>query len=209
MNLLNILNLYNDIDFFENIMLPPTLDKELVVNSIIDYCAVNTPLYTDKYLFKAKVETFFRRNYKNWLALTEAWDSEYNPIHNYDRHEDINRKVTTNNINNIDMESITNNNENVNAESIQQISAFDSNIWSNSNKENDTNSIVNNTNVKGNTIDNLEGNTTEKSSNYMYGNIGVTTTQQMLESEIDLRERFNVYDIIARKFYKEMMLKNC
>ena len=34
----------------------------------------------------------------------------------------------------------------------------------------------------------------------MYGNIGVTTSAQMLEGEISVRDRFNIYDIICKSF---------
>lgn len=39
------------------------------------------------------------------------------------------------------------------------------------------------------------------------GNIGVTTSQQMLESEVALRTKWNAYEIVADKFFDELMLK--
>ena len=38
------------------------------------------------------------------------------------------------------------------------------------------------------------------------GNIGVTTTADMINQEIDLQSRFNVYEIIARMFFDEFCL---
>lgn len=38
---------------------------------------------------------------------------------------------------------------------------------------------------------------------HLYGNIGVTTSQQMLQAELDLRSKVNIYDVIAEMFYKE------
>lgn len=37
----------------------------------------------------------------------------------------------------------------------------------------------------------------------MYGNIGVTTSAQMLEGEISVRNRFNIYDIICNSFKRK------
>ena len=37
----------------------------------------------------------------------------------------------------------------------------------------------------------------------MYGNIGVTTSAQMLEGEISVRDRFNIYDIICNSFKRK------
>jgi len=44
---------------------------------------------------------------------------------------------------------------------------------------------------------------TSKHDGHLYGNIGVTTSQQMLHSELDLRSKVNIYDVIAEMFYKE------
>lgn len=44
---------------------------------------------------------------------------------------------------------------------------------------------------------------TSKHDGHLYGNIGVTTSQQMLQAELDLRSKVNIYDVIAEMFYKE------
>ncbi len=41
---------------------------------------------------------------------------------------------------------------------------------------------------------------------HLYGNIGVTTSQQMLESEFKLRQNINIYDVIAEIFFKELCI---
>lgn len=38
------------------------------------------------------------------------------------------------------------------------------------------------------------------------GNIGVTTSQQMLESEMELRKKYNIYNMMADMFIKEMAI---
>lgn len=42
-----------------------------------------------------------------------------------------------------------------------------------------------------------------KHDGHLYGNIGVTTSQQMLNAELDLRSKVNIYDMIAEMFYRE------
>ena len=42
--------------------------------------------------------------------------------------------------------------------------------------------------------------------NWIHGNIGVTTSQQMLASELQIRPKLNIYDLITDMFYKEFML---
>ena len=44
---------------------------------------------------------------------------------------------------------------------------------------------------------------TSKHDGHLYGNIGVTTSQQMLNAELDLRAKVNIYDVVAEMFYRE------
>lgn len=48
----------------------------------------------------------------------------------------------------------------------------------------------------GNSLKNDRNNMTE----YTYGNIGVTTTQKMITEEIELRVKYNIYELIANEF---------
>ena len=57
--------------------------------------------------------------------------------------------------------------------------------------------------------DNREGNTANQSEHEgrVHGNIGVTTSQQMLEAEIELRTKYNITDIIVNDFIKQFCLR--
>lgn len=193
MNLINIMNLWKDEgkDIFDGIYLDPRLDKDLVVNTILDYSATYIPLYQDYNLFNFKNKVFFDRNRDNIAHLLDAFTLDYDPISNYDRHEKYN-EVDETNRNSNSTSSLNSNIEN-------KISAYNSNTYQPSNESTSADT----------TIDNVA---TDDKHNYytdsrIYGNIGVTTTQQMLESEIDLRDRYNIYEWIARKWYNEFMLK--
>lgn len=56
MNLINLIEFYEseDKDIFENINLPKGLEKDLVVQSILDLSGTFIPLYTDFRLFNQK-----------------------------------------------------------------------------------------------------------------------------------------------------------
>ena len=59
------------------------------------------------------------------------------------------------------------------------------------------------------TIQNLENLTPLKPASIEdieKGNIGVTTTADMINQEIDLQSKFNVYEVIARMFFDELCL---
>ena len=49
--------------------------------------------------------------------------------------------------------------------------------------------------------------TTDMYYQHMHGNIGVTTNQQMINQELDLLERFNVYGWIAKTFRADLILE--
>lgn len=193
MNLINIMNLWKDEgkDIFDGIYLDPRLDKDLVVNTILDYSATYIPLYKDYNLFNFKNKVFFDRNRDNIAHLLDAFTLDYDPIYNYDRYEKYN-EVDETNRNSNSTSSLNSNIEN-------KVSAYNSSTYQPSNESTSADT----------TKDNV---TSDDKHNYytdsrIYGNIGVTTTQQMLESEIDLRDRYNIYEWIARKWYNEFMLK--
>ena len=41
----------------------------------------------------------------------------------------------------------------------------------------------------------------------VHGNIGVTTSQQMIESEMSLRAKYDIYKIISREFEREFLVQ--
>ena len=48
---------------------------------------------------------------------------------------------------------------------------------------------------------------TETENTHIHGNIGVTTTQEMIESEMSLRAKYDIYKIISREFEREFLVQ--
>lgn len=124
----------------------------------------------------------------NWNKLAIALFSEYNPINNYDMTE--NKKINVNtemNVTGTTSESETN-----------KIAGFNS----------DEASVVTEGKKSGSQITDTTGakNKNEQEEELTRsGNIGVTTSQQMIESEIKLR-RANIIDIIFNDMDKILFL---
>ena len=61
MNLINIQQYatYRDLNLWDEFILPETLDRDVLVNTILDVCGEYEPLYYDLALFKAKINNFF------------------------------------------------------------------------------------------------------------------------------------------------------
>lgn len=143
-----------------------------------------------------------------WNKLYNVLNSEYNPIENYNRVENttINNtgnETTNENINNSEVLTGGHTNNNTN-ENIHKVSAFNDVNFSNDSNDvnNSTDEFIYNNETKTNTGTNTssKNNTgTNETHSTISGNIGVTTTQQMIVSEIELRK----YNIV-NEFYSDL-----
>lgn len=135
-----------------------------------------------------------------WDKLHDALIIEYNPIDNYNRIEDTETTTagtnnTTGSNNNTDV--MTGGHDTTTSDNnIHKVSAYDDDSLVNDNSDTKTrtdNLIYNNETKTTTGTNSSETDTTGNSVTHsvVKGNIGVTTTQQMLTSEIELR-RFNL-----------------
>lgn len=175
---LSILGLYQyDNSVFDGFAPPVGVDKELCVNSILTECAELSLVYTDPETFKTLVSIWSSRNSRTWEKLHATTQLEYNPIHNYDRTEEWTDEETGN--------------ANANGENVEQAQGYNSSSFEDRAKNTSTssaNSTRNNTRT-----------------GRAFGNIGVTTTQEMLEAE-RRTVRFNIIDEIVSDFKKQFCI---
>lgn len=188
--LLSIIGLSNymkahDKDLFELLELPEGIDKDTLEDHIILRSAELEVLYSDPEYMRLAVGVWskkFKRTFERWIT---ALNIEYNPLENYDRIEDWN-DVTT---------SSGNSNGNTSGSIEDKRSSFDSNTYENS-ALNSNNSHSDN---------NFENENKSIHKGRLHGNIGVTTSQQMLQSELDIA-RWNIYEQITDLFIQEFCL---
>lgn len=143
-----------------------------------------------------------------WNKLYNVLNSEYNPIENYNRVENttINNtgnETTNENINNSEVLTGGHTNNNTN-ENTHKVSAFNDENFSNDSNDinNSSDEFIYNNETKTNTGTNTssKNNTgTNETHSTISGNIGVTTTQQMIVSEIELRK----YNLV-NEFYSDL-----
>lgn len=167
--------------------------------------------------FEAKLQLAVRLCKVEAERLYNLYTADYNPIENYDRIEesrvtsDSSTATESDSKNRITNEghSATENSDSAvsNNTSTNNVSTFDSKALSVHDRRDD----IGNSRSEGATVtseegvtDNLnethgatttEGNTTTVSR--IHGNIGVTTTQQMIVSSLDLLTQFNYFETIA------------
>lgn len=211
---------------FEEIEIYEKIDKNVLSDRIIYNNWDLEPRITDYGLFKKMIDNFFKVKYNTYKRIYDSLEEEYDPLHNFNRMEvkketrntatiDINSR--TNNVDTVDI-SIENGSSNTGAtgSTEHKVSAYNSTSYQPSNADIATS---NSNNTIKNTIDKTKTEETKETEdkdrnvednyntdNHLYGNIGVTTSQKMLEDEIKLRSNYNVYDIIALDFRREFML---
>ena len=199
-----------NIDLFDAFKsLPEGIDKETLVNLILTEGGEFEPLYADADMMKGQIELFVSQHMRTFTRWVKALAIEYNPLENYDRMEDwtdVNHNIesSTGNIkNNSNGNSSSNNTDNTN----NSVSAFDDNSMSphdssitSSNSSANSSASSNSNSI---TSGSSDGNSTH--TGRTHGNIGVTTSQQMLQSELDIA-RFNIYQHICDLFIDELLL---
>lgn len=129
---------------------------------------------------------FIVANIENIYKIYSALKSEYNPIENYNRNESS--TITTNN-------HVSTGAELGNSPTITTYKTT---------QDNDTFYKVDKSENTGKTES--DGNGTTTTSSNVSGNIGVTTNQQMIESELKLRIENNLTDIVIDMFYDRELL---
>lgn len=180
---LSILGLYNyDTSIFSDLVLPVGVDSATAINSIITDNAELEILYPDPTTMKFMIKLWSTRELPIWERVLNAITKEYDPIENYNRTENWNQTDTG---------SSSANNSNTNTEKV--VGYNDTSFTPNSQTENHASGTGNSS---------LQ---TYHTSN-VRGNIGVTTSQQMLNQELDVSKRLDIYKYISESFKNRFCL---
>lgn len=192
-----------DNDLFDGILLPEGIDHDTVVNTILSESALNTPMYPEHDLFKMMIQNFFRKYYNNFERYNIAMNKEYVPNENYHKTDERTIRDNVNKVQNLDGKQVNSLNENGDTENFRM--AFDSGEYKKTDRG--TSRTTNNDTYKQNdktTTDSNRNGTIITNSN---GLTGVYTNQRLVEEEVKLRSKYNVYKYISDLFYDEFMIK--
>lgn len=203
----------HDASIFDDISLPEGIDKQLLTERIFVNAGEFSLMHTDPDYFHWQTLSFFRSHYRTFEEWWKVMNIEYNPIENYNRkeltkedqeHEDHDTGASQDVSETKNMKTTVGDITNT-----QTKSAFNSNSYEpyERNKQ-DTYDTTTNGKVQNDsegTSDN-EGEYHLIRDSVISGNIGVTTSQQMIQSSIDLY-KFNVYEEIAKLYTDEFCIK--
>ena len=216
---------------FDGIALPEGLDHDSMVNSILFEAAELPPVYTDPALLKQMIAHYFSTRLAIHSQLVSVLSVEYDPIENYNRYEDRTTSGT-NAVTKTDSENISTTENGTtsgtvtsstsgstsgevenkvsayNADTYQPDDHTDSSTTSDTQTETETGGTSSNTGTSQKTGSGTENGTTSgHETSHIHGNIGVTTSQQMIESSIDLLGVSDVYRYITADFIKTFCIR--
>lgn len=198
LNDITLMGFYNyDPSILTDLDLPEGLDEDQIRFTILDNAGMMVPYHQVLPQLGFAIHNWFTQNKDNFARILAAISAEYNPIENYDRTED--RTLNTANTSESSATSIGTTSSN--SESTSQRAADNSETFRNTNKEigsatsGGTNTSGSNGKSNENVVEHLR----------VHGNIGVTTNQQMVQAELDLR-RYNIYEDICNRFIDKFLL---
>ena len=220
-------------DLFEYLTVPTGIDRSLLINNILLKGGEFEVLYGDPNFTKNMIGVWsskWQHTMERWI---NALSIDYNPLENYDRMEDWTdngQKMTSNNVkennnrfsttsvrenavgNDYSVSEGSGNTENTRSAYNSSVYQPHDNIESSSDGKNVSSSLTS----ANSTTNNIDSTSNESAgtgseingsihSGRMHGNIGVTTSQQMLEAELDIA-KWNIYNEIADLFISEFCI---
>ena len=190
-----------ELDLFKNLTLPDGIDKDTLVNNILLKCNQLELLYPDFEFMQYMIGVWVNKNYWTFDKWSKVLTADYNPLDNYDRREEWTDTGTT------DREG-TGSGKNKQQDTtktteLNQVNTYNDDRFHDESRQ----QVDSSASADGSTSSEYKDTTDDKNvhSGRIWGNIGVTTSMQLLESEIDF-SRFNIYDQIASLFKSEFCL---
>lgn len=234
-------------DLFSDIILYEDIDKDLLIDFIMEQSGELLTIRQIPLRVKSDINNFFKANAFNFEKVYKALQDDYNPLHNFDRHEEYediqtfghevemahtgSNSVTSNGTvtdthtgNETEItkyegkETSTNKTSADNSEDFLNESQTETVFGSGGERKDTTTRSkagVTDTTTTGST-DTTNFNDKEKTTNsgqdknkhigHLYGNIGVTKSQEMLKDEMEIRT-MNFYQWATDLFEKSICLQ--
>lgn len=188
-----------DETMLDGMVVPDGVDRDDVIACIVEQYGQQTLAHPDPEYMRQYVPIWSKRRVGIWSKLLKTTELEYNPIENYDRTEEIaehretGRKTnTTTTATGGDVTESSNNTE-------HQVSAENVYTYQPDSKDTagESMSVRRTTNTSGNVGE--AGTDSFTHRNHTHGNIGVTTSQQMIEAERSV-VRYSLIEEIAADY---------
>lgn len=216
---ITILGLYNwNEHIFDGLQLPDGVDKDIIIDNILEECNELEVLYSDPDYMQAVIGIWSKRMLPTWIRLNDTFNAEYNPLYNVDAYEtvteerdlhgtrDVNGNAKSNG-------SSTNNGTTTeNGTTTNQQTGYNSETFKNGDKTimDDSITAQNTTNTNESMENTVDEDTSDfgtiTTTNRRFGNIGVTKSTDLVLSELEVRPKLNIYSYIVEGFKNKFCL---
>lgn len=184
-------------DLFEFLDLPEDLNKQTLTDNILLEGGEFEIVYSDPMSLKTNIGIWAAREADTFQRWVDALKIEYAPLENYDRMENWTDTLDSDGTS----RTVGTNDTTTSGTVLTDVSAYDSSSYQPKEKVTTSETIDNDTTENNtSTLDN-----TGMHAGRIHGNIGVTTSQQMLEQELQLGY-WNIYSRITDMFLKEFCI---
>lgn len=168
---------YLENGLFERLTLPAGIDKDVLIDVILQECGEMQPVWTDPEFMRDMIGTWSRKWHDTFQKWITALNTKYDPLNNYDRTEEWTDDTDSRVISD--------------ATTASRRSSFDSDAL----QPYDA--------VDYDNTDTVQAGSVHKG--HIYGNIGVTTSQAMLQAQLDV-VKWNIYEHIKDLFMQDFCI---
>lgn len=219
---LSILGLYQrEPSLFDELELPGSMNKDVLIDNILYEAAPLEAYYPDPNFMKFMIGRWSFMNQSVWQKLYDTTVLEYNPIFNYDRTEEWSENeqmLDKRTLTGTEMETSTDNSSGEirssgTVQSELNVSGYNESSYVPREQTIETpNTLTSNTSetdrivsIDKNDTENMDRKRDNIRTGRAFGNIGVTTTQQMIQQERETA-LFNMYKVITDSFIERFCL---
>lgn len=193
-----------DPTLFALMQLPTDQEHGLTLDAFVDLALTELgeleTIFTTAPVLKRYLGVWSGMRLSNWRRMQTALNQAYDPLANYDRTETVEETITGEASNEASGSS-----EEGGEETRQEKMAGFNSTGEGANTAHETVTPGRTTETSSSGSSSSE--TGRNLESHVTGNIGVTTSQQMLEAELELREKFSLYFIILDQFRRDICVE--
>ena len=190
--LVSLVAVYNyDNSILDDLEIPEGMDANVLKKRLLFETAELTLLYSQPDVLKEMIENWSESRVEIWQKLWDLGQEEYDPLVNYDRTE------TESLVHGKTIGTVYQNNGSAGGTTQNDVYGFDSGDPVGKDKT----TVNNHRNDNGTNTETTSG--TDSTTRTSKGNIGVTTYQQMMKEEFEMRPKLNMYKYIVEEFKHE------
>ena len=198
---LSIAGLYSwDDHIFDLMQIPSGVNRQNLIDNILLECEELTVIYPDWNFMQKAIGAWSAKELEVWNKIYDLEHMDYNPIENYDRHEEelenIGNKGKTVNVNS----SVNNSSALDMAENTGRVAGFNADTLNPQNRQNSSSTNMSKDGGQASGMSIADTEQTRNKGSHIHGNIGVTTTQQMMQQELDILPKVHIDDYIIGSF---------